>query len=858
MMLDQGHDLDYATRTHQSAVSDEAAVPFKSTGGPLMDVMSQYGEQRMWEKHNKAQERLIRDFGEGATTLSQSLIKQNLEILVQAYAERLEEKLDDRHGARHLLRVLKELSPEVIALSVLQNALHTVATESTYRSSCELVGRGIANELFAAGLTRANKKLAQRIEHAVGRRHGRLKDRLQAARSIAKRAGFEQHRWTKEQKIQAGNWLLDVLQTALPTVFVAGEEKGVQFLTVTPEAQAFALEAVAYAVENGAPYLPSMVPPTPWTDFNVGGNPDPREDGTPLIRTHHKETAAACRAAIKSGQMQPALDAVNALQAVPWSINTRILDVLKACQAQGIAVKGLPQGAMGDPAKPRPWDEMTEAEQRLWKYRKSQVMKANRKASCDRVLWEEDLRTAELVAGHGRFWTPFNMDWRGRVYPTCHFNFQRDDRIRAMFLFAEGEPIGTDGLWWLKVHLANCGDFEKISKRPFEERVAWVDQNAAVIAAIAENPLADEQLAVWSKADKPFLFLAACVELTGALASGPTFVTRLPVSWDGSCSGLQHLCAMTRASEGALVNLVSSPEPQDVYQTVADRVMPRIAQDVVDGEPVAKLWQDFLLSLSPSARRKVFKRNVMTFAYSSKKFGMAKQHDEDTLDELEFDVLSGKYEEHPFEAYAGHGPDTPSAAARYIAAHTYREIEAVVPNPAGAMVFLQSCARALAHEGKPMTWVTPTGLPWVNRYHKPVVRRIRLWCHDRGATLKIADGYQKEIDKEKAASGVAPNLVHACDAAHLQLTVNAAVREGITAIATVHDSFGCLASRARRFNEIIREQFVAMYEQHDVLTQVRDQAFCDLTSHNQHRLPDVPHRGPLDLKEVLNAPYAFA
>ena len=47
-------------------------------------------------------------------------------------------------------------------------------------------------------------------------------------------------------------------------------------------------------------------------------------------------------------------------------------------------------------------------------------------------------------------------------------------------------------------------------------------------------------------------------------------------------------------------------------------------------------------------------------------------------------------------------------------------------------------------------------------------------------------------------------------AAHVLLTVNAAVTEDITPSATVHDSFGCLPSRAERFRKIIREQFVKM------------------------------------------------
>jgi DNA-dependent RNA polymerase len=95
------------------------------------------------------------------------------------------------------------------------------------------------------------------------------------------------------------------------------------------------------------------------------------------------------------------------------------------------------------------------------------------------------------------------------------------------------------------------------------------------------------------------------------------------------------------------------------------------------------------------------------------------------------------------------------------------------------------------------------------------------------------------------------------DAAHLLLTVNAAVREDIKSIATVHDSFGCLASKAERFRKIIREQFVKMYEEHDVLAEVLEQARKDL-GENAKGLPAKPlDRGLLDIKEVLGADYAF-
>jgi DNA-directed RNA polymerase len=253
----------------------------------------------------------------------------------------------------------------------------------------------------------------------------------------------------------------------------------------------------------------------------------------------------------------------------------------------------------------------------------------------------------------------------------------------------------------------------------------------------------------------------------------------------------------------------------------------------------------------------------MTYAYSSKKFGMAGQHKEDLMKPLEYEVLEGKRDRHPFASALDVGEDgkkrpVGAAASQYLATHIYTAIETVVERPAQAMAFLQKCAKTLAHEGKPLRWVTPTGLPWTNRYHEAVEKRVRLWLQDTIITVTLADGDKPGIDKAKAANAVAPNLVHACDAAHLLLTVNACVAEGINAIATVHDSFGCLAPQATRFNQIIRETFVRMYEEHDVLAEVLESATRDLTLANRERLPTVPAYGPLNLKEVLNAKYAFA
>src|SRR3546814_3471627 len=74
------------------------------------------------------------------------------------------------------------------------------------------------------------------------------------------------------------------------------------------------------------------------------------------------------------------------------------------------------------------------------------------------------------------------------VYAVSFFNFQRSDHIKALFRFADGVPLGADGADWLMIHLANCGDFAKMSKETFPDRIAWVREHELEILMYARDP----------------------------------------------------------------------------------------------------------------------------------------------------------------------------------------------------------------------------------------------------------------------------------------------------------------------------------------------------------------------------------
>jgi len=134
--------------------------------------------------------------------------------------------------------------------------------------------------------------------------------------------------------------------------------------------------------------------------------------------------------------------------------------------------------------------------------------------------------------------------------------------------------------------------------------------------------------------------------------------------------------------------------------------------------------------------------------------------------------------------------------------------------------------------------------------------------------------YTKKITKNDQKLGISPNFIHSMDAAHLHMVANKAVAEGINDFMLIHDSFATTPNRMVRFSQIVRETFVEMYENNDPLQDLLDNAkgllkvrattvdaddakdMLKLVA-NLEKL-EVPVRGSLDLKVVLQSEYCFA
>jgi DNA-directed RNA polymerase len=71
----------------------------------------------------------------------------------------------------------------------------------------------------------------------------------------------------------------------------------------------------------------------------------------------------------------------------------------------------------------------------------------------------------------------------------------------------------------------------------------------------------------------------------------------------------------------------------------------------------------------------------------------------------------------------------------------------------------------------------------------------------------------------------------------------------------VHDSYGTHTSNMVRMSEILRESFVDMYQENDVLSDLQLHA-CNILGTED--VPEPPEKGDLDLRKVLSSKYFFA
>lgn len=540
----------------------------------------------------------------------------------------------------------------------------------------------------------------------------------------------------------------------------------------------------------------------------------------PLVRTGNFEHTAA----IPNSVSPLMLRAVNAIQSVPWRINTFILDVMREAFLAGDNVGDLPTSE-NTPLPPRlpdaVWDTMTVDQKIEHKGRLAEMHGTNARAEAKRESALRKLQVGEEIRDEESIWFPHSLDFRGRIYPLPQdINPQGDDLAKALLMFAEGKPITERGVWWLAIAVANAFGHDKLT---FEERFDWVQRNLGLICESAAFPLEGKRF--WTTADEPWMALALCYEFAEAWHQGADYISHIPVHLDGSCNGLQHLSAWGLDPIGAkATNLTRGHMKEDLYTEVA-KVVTRIVERDAATKEEARQWVG-------RVDRKTVKRAVMTTPYGVTFRGIQNQLIADRL-------VSG---------LAG----SPVKNAGYMRDAIVEALETTVKAAKDVMGYIQGCAKALADAGEPLRWMAPSGMMIEQAYTKKNLKRVEtlfgkidMWKSDK----------YLGIDLRKQVLASAPNVIHSFDAAHLAKTVvNCLDCHRITAFAFVHDSYGTHASNVDSMRLALLEEFVEMYREDPI-----ERFEADIRKYAPTvKLPPRPKRGSFNIEEAATARYFFS
>jgi len=443
-----------------------------------------------------------------------------------------------------------------------------------------------------------------------------------------------------------------------------------------------------------------MCEPDPWTNLNDGGYLSPRRRAAQpamSLRSVRKGERRRLRDSFTAEKMPVVFGALNYMQSVAFGIHQPTLDAISKVWSAGGGDLGVPLRA-GPPKPPFPFPDTwtkadaTEAELaafQRWKYEVTGYYSSLKE-------WRGKVRevTGFLRVSRkqqGALWFPMFFDKRGRWYYRGGPNPQGSDLAKGTLHFSKKKALGDRGVFWLRVHIANCFGFDK---ERFHSRAMWTIENWPAIERALDEP--ENHPDVWGK-DAPWCMFAAAWELREALRTGhpESYETGVPIHMDATCSGLQHFSALLRDPVGGgYTNLYDKDcvgPKQDIYAKVAQNALRAIEMDSEDSDPekaaIALWW------LRAGIPRGMSKTPVMTYVYGATLRGTT-------------GFVQG-YAEHDMGLTFPEGARAYDYCS-YAATKLFEGIAATVPAAASCMQWLKQVAKQQP-KGKRMEWTSPTG-----------------------------------------------------------------------------------------------------------------------------------------------------
>lgn len=594
----------------------------------------------------------------------------------------------------------------------------------------------------------------------------------------------------------------------------------------------------------------------------------------PPVRRAGPAQETAWQKAVNDNEMPEVIAGMDALGATAMTINEGTADLVKQCwHHRGDRTIGKLLRRQALPSEPlKAANDNDEVDQARYRREKRDLAKFNRRITSHSGAMKALYADIEWLCSHEfadgspvPIHNPVTLDTRTRNYPVPGLNHYYGDYRRAMFDFADKKPITDEGFNWLMIHAANCGDFDKISKRSYSDRIDWVAKNIDMIRACATDPMNPTVFEKWTSAGDPFLFQRACVEVAAAIDHGsPGYLCGIPVNIDASNSGTQIFSALIRyAPDARLVNLLPGEAPEDIYSHIADICNQRLLVDANserECRDAARQWLD-----NGGIDRSIIKRPTLAYGYSARAYGM--------VDMILEDFMQGHtdayYQDGVVHPYAMEGDSNGFRCAHYLGHMLMQVIQQNIHSATVGMRFLRGVARAFNRAGLHMQWRTPCNAPVFQNYYvtdNDDMLEVKSKLGSRTLNVKRqSDTIQREtvrtgpVDPRESSNGVAANFIHSIDASIVFKTVTNCKAIGIDDFFVIHDSFGTTPADMPRMFHQVRSAFVDIFEQEDPYQRLLEGAIA--AGVNPNHLPALPERdeeNTFDIRQVLDADYAFS
>lgn len=767
---------------------------------------------------------------------------------VTPLAERIDADISSPRAGRMRAEVqmLAPLDSMAVAWLAVRTVLNNMLSNDVpaLRSLANRVGATVHQELVLAQIETVAPELYHTLANDFNRRKSKnVRHRMTVFKMQAAKAGIEYHEWGIGARDQIGVYLLEhlshmgLLEIDAPRTYDDGSRMPGKLSPLEVRLAPDVIETVerirGFTELTSPVYGPCVEPPLDWPGLVGGGfhTAQMRRAHPFLVKAH-----ASARELLRGHQMPVVLGAVNHLQKTAWRVNAAVLGTIR--ELAGIRDVGEVVSNREEPRPPLPTflaDETDPTERtpdqqaafHQWKREMAEWYTQRKLRGVSYGRFYRATRAAGQFEDAERLYFVYFADSRGRLYPlTDGISPQGSDLQKALLQFADGKRLSTpEADRWFMIHGANKFGYDKAT---LQERYDWHKSRHQVIMGCGQAPLDNR---AWEEADCPFQFLAWCFEYVAYHEDPEGFESRIAVSMDGSCNGLQNFSAMLRDEVGGhATNITDNRVMQDIYRMVAEAATRRLIEKSTRTELENK-W------LAHGISRSVVKRTVMTTPYGITKRSAVKYVVEDYLQHGEAKVFD-KSEYWP--------------AAQALMAHVWPAIADVVVKSREAMDWLRSSARAIVKargldaDGV-ISWVTPSGFLATQAYFEVEEHRIRTRLHGKVRLAVLSE--KDEVSSDRHASGLAPNFVHSMDAAHLHSVAEAAGRLGIDALAMIHDDYGTHAADAQKLFTLIRVQFLDMYENNDPIAE-----FASLYP----ECPPPPDKGSLDLTEVLSSDFFFS